>query len=77
MTTNIIIPADLWEEDIEAVVTTWLTSDGNTVSKGDLVVEVMAEKIQYEIVAPADGKLTISADEDEVVKKGDVIGTIS
>jgi pyruvate/2-oxoglutarate dehydrogenase complex dihydrolipoamide acyltransferase (E2) component len=76
MATNIIVPNDLWEEDIEAVITMWLTSDGNPVNKGDLVAEVMAEKIQYEIFSPADGTLSIVQEPDEVVKKGDVIGTI-
>lgn len=76
MATNISVPNDLWEEDIEAVITMWLTSDGKSVNKGDLVAEVMAEKIQYEIFAPADGTLSISKEPDEVVKKGDVIGTV-
>ncbi|MFQ3191485.1 MAG: pyruvate/2-oxoglutarate dehydrogenase complex dihydrolipoamide acyltransferase (E2) component [Paraglaciecola sp.] len=76
MAIDISVPNDLWEEDSEAVITTWLTSDGNEVSKGDLLAEVMCEKIQYEIFAPADGKLSISKDADEIVKKGDVIGVV-
>ena len=77
MSTQIIVPEDLWEEDIEAVVTMWSTSNGGQVAEGDLVAEVMAEKIQHEITAPASGTLNIIVEEDEVIKKGDVIGEIN
>ncbi len=77
MSTEIIIAEDLWEEDTEAVVTSWLVSSGSTVEQGDLIAEIMTDKIQHEIEAPASGTLTITSDVDAVVNKGDVIGTIS
>jgi len=76
MTTQIIIPEDLWEEDSEAVITSWLASDGATVSKGALLTEIMTEKIQHEIESPADGTLKILKQIDDIINKGDVIGTI-
>lgn len=76
MSVDIVIPKDLWEEDTEAVITTWLVSDGNSVSKDELVAEVMAEKIQYEVVSPSDGVLSIQSPEDTVVNKGDIIGVV-
>ncbi|MBL4596419.1 MAG: lipoyl domain-containing protein [Robiginitomaculum sp.] len=76
MTTQIIIPEDLWEEDSEAVITSWLASDGATVSKGALLAEIMTEKIQHEIESPADGTLKILKQIDDIINKGDVIGTI-
>lgn len=77
MKAEIAIPADLWEEDIEAVITNWLTVDGAVVKEGDLIAEIMVEKVQYEIRAPAGGTVTISRKADEIVSKGSVIGTIS
>ncbi|MDF2181960.1 lipoyl domain-containing protein [Neptuniibacter sp. CAU 1671] len=74
--TDVIIPVDLWEEDSEAVITSWLASDGGDVTEGDVIAELMVEKIQYELEAPASGKLTISKDVDEVVAKGDQVATI-
>ena len=75
--TDIIIPTDLWEEDEEAVITTWLVSDGATVQEGALIAEIMTAKVQYEINAPASGTVTIKEEADAVVPKGAVIGTIT
>lgn len=77
MSTNIVIPTDLWEEDTEAVITGWLASDGAAVEQGALIAEIMTEKIQHEIEAPVAGTLTITKQVDDIVNKGDVIGTIS
>ena len=77
MAVDIIIPEDLWEEDTEAVITSWLSSSGARVQKGDLIAEIMTEKVQHDIEASADGTLDITKEVDEIVRKGDVIGTIS
>lgn len=76
MTTPITVPEDLWEGDGEGVITAWLVDDGREVSQGDLVAEVMVEKAQYEIEAPAAGVLTIAKQEDEVVAKGTAIANL-
>ena len=76
MTTEITVPTDLWEGDTEGVITAWLVNDGGEVAEGDLVAEVMVEKAQYEIEAPATGRLGIAKEEDEVVSKGSVIATL-
>ncbi|MEH6361288.1 MAG: biotin/lipoyl-containing protein [Amylibacter sp.] len=75
MATDIVIPSDLWDDDDETVITAWLASDGAQVNEGALIAEIMTAKVQHEIDAPASGKLTIV--KDEVVAKGDVIGTVS
>lgn len=75
--TDIIIPTDLWEEDEDAVITSWLVNDGATVEEGSLIAEIMTAKVQYEINAPASGKVSIKEEADAVVPKGGVIGTIS
>ncbi len=76
MTIEIVIPVDLWEEDTEAVVTSWLASDGSQVSQGALLAEIMTEKVQHEIEAPASGTLKIIKQVDDIAIKGDVIGHI-
>ncbi|MFT6471861.1 biotin/lipoyl-containing protein [Neptuniibacter pectenicola] len=74
--TDVIVPVDLWEEESEAVITSWLASDGGDVSEGDVIAELMVEKIQYELLAPASGKLSLISDVDDVVEKGQKVATI-
>ncbi|MGD9866062.1 MAG: biotin/lipoyl-containing protein [Pseudodonghicola sp.] len=78
MATDVKVPQDLWEDDgMEAVITNWLASDGANVRKGALIAEIMVEKSQFEVTAPADGILTIAKQIDDIVRKGDVIGQIT
>jgi len=44
--------------------------------EGDAIAEIMVEKAQLEIVAPASGILRIREHEDAVVSRGAVIATI-
>lgn len=74
--TPIVIADDLWEGDAEAVITSWLVSDGAEVTAGDLVAEIMSEKAQFEIEAPVAGVLKILEDEDAVIAKGAVIAQV-
>ncbi len=76
MAVEIGIPEDLWEEDEEGVITTWLTDDGATIDKGDVIATVMVKKVQFDIHAPADGKLVMLKKADDIIRKGDVIGRI-
>ncbi len=77
MPQDVIVPSDLWEEDTEAVITTWLARDGASVREGDLIAEIMVEKVQYEIRAPATGTLSLLKQANDVVAKGNVIGRIA
>lgn len=76
MAVDVAIPTDLWEEDTETVITNWFVSDGASVAKGALIAEIMTEKVQFEILAPADGTITILAGVDDVVAKGAIIASI-
>jgi len=77
MATEIIIPSDLWEGDEESVITAWLADDGAQVREGALIAEIMTAKVQHEITAPASGKLSILKEQEAVVTRGDVIGSIT
>ncbi len=76
MSTEVIIPDDLWEEEAEGVITSWLVSDRARVETGDLLAEVMVEKVQYEIESPATGTLKMTKVEDDIIHKGDVIAHV-
>lgn len=76
MAVDVIIPADLWEDDEEAVITNWLADDGDSVDEGALLAEIMSGKAQFEIRAPASGVLRVAQAAEAVVAKGAVIGTI-
>ena len=74
--TEIQIPPDLWDDDREGVVVSWIYQDGAMVESGKVVVELMVEKAQMELPAPATGRLTIFAAADAIVTRGQVIGRI-
>jgi len=74
---DVIVPLDMWEEDAEGVVVSWLYESGAAIEQGKPLCEVMVEKIQADIFAPASGTLTIIEEADAVVVKGQVVGTIS
>ena len=76
MATEIIIPSDLWDGDEESVITAWLADHGAQVKEGALIAEIMTAKVQHDINAPATGTLSIAKEQDEIVAKGDVIGSI-
>lgn len=74
---DITIPTNLWDEDSDAVITSWLVSEGAAVNEGDLIAEIMVEKVQHEVKAPASGTVSISQPVEAVVAKGGKIGSIS
>lgn len=74
--TDTLVPTDLWEEENEAVITTWFVDNGAAVAKDELLAEIMVETAQHEIHSTADGALTIMKQVDEVVAKGDVIAKV-
>jgi pyruvate/2-oxoglutarate dehydrogenase complex dihydrolipoamide acyltransferase (E2) component len=74
--TDITIPQDLWEDDKEGVIVSWLYLEGASVAQGKLIAEIMVEKSQLELDAPATGRLKILSPAETVVRKGDVIGRI-
>jgi hypothetical protein len=53
-----------------------LGADGAIIQQGKLITELMVEKAQLELNAPASARLKILAPPDTIVRKGQVIGTI-
>jgi len=77
MPSPVIIPADLWDEDDKTgSIVLWLYADGASVKEGDLIAEVLVEKVTLELTAPASGTLKILVEPEIAVNKGDTVAEI-
>ncbi|MGE0776435.1 MAG: biotin/lipoyl-containing protein [Sphingomonadaceae bacterium] len=74
--TDIRIALDQWDGDYQGNLMTWIFEDGASVSEGDVVAEIMIEKTQVDMIAPRSGVLFHAAVENDLVRKGDLIGRI-
>ena len=73
---DLIMPK-LGESIIEATITKWLVSEGETIAEDDVLVEIATDKVDSEIPSPVEGKLAkIYFQEDETVAVGTVIAII-
>lgn len=72
---DIIVP-QVGESIFEAEVGEWFKQDGEQVEKDDLLLELETEKVNVELNADVSGKLSILAQQGEIVKIGAVIGRI-
>ncbi len=58
----------------EAVVLTWYASEGRAVSEGERVCEIQVEKVDVDVLAPAEGTLAeVVRGEDDAFERGDVL----
>lgn len=65
------------DESDEVRILRWIKSLGDSVKKGEALLEVETDKVNVEIEAPEDGILTsIGANEGEFVKFGAVVAAI-
>ena len=61
----------------EGTVLKWLKKEGDTVKKGEAIVEVESDKATFEVESPADGTIsTISVEEGTTVEFGVQLGTV-
>lgn len=74
--TDITIAPDAWDEDIEGSLLTWIYDNGAEVKAGDIVAEITVEKLQIDIEAPANGVLSHTVQEGDLVSKGSIIGRL-
>lgn len=59
------------DPNAEGVVATWLVMDGETVRAGQVIGEVMVDKVSSDIMAPVDGVVRLLvAEEDTVIQHG-------
>lgn len=72
-----IIMPKLGESIIEATITKWLKSEGDTIEEDDAIVEIATDKVDSEIPSPVEGKLIKTLfNEGDVVAVGKVIAII-
>ncbi|WP_395945178.1 2-oxoglutarate dehydrogenase complex dihydrolipoyllysine-residue succinyltransferase [Brevundimonas sp.] len=73
---DITVPV-MGESVAEGSMGKWLKKSGDAVKKDELLVEIETDKVAVEVSAPADGVLTIAADEGSTVTPNQKIGSIS
>lgn len=61
----------------EGVLANWFVDDGAPVTEGQLLGEVMVEKVSGEVVAPASGTVHLAVAPDGLTRQGEVIATIT
>ncbi len=67
----------LGESLIDAVVGTWLKSEGDAVSRGETLVELETDKVNLDVAATEDGVLArIEKQPGEVVTVGELLGVV-
>ena len=65
------------ESVAEGSIGKWVKKNGDAVKKDELLVEIETDKVAVEVSAPADGVLTIDADEGATVTPGQKIGSVA
>ena len=73
---DITVPV-MGESVAEGSMGKWVKKNGDAVKKDELLVEIETDKVAVEVSAPADGVLSIAADEGATVTPGQKIGSIS
>ncbi len=61
---------------VAGIIDNWKVKDGDTVSKGDVIVEITTEKLSNDIEAPASGKIRLLAEEGDTIECGEPIAEI-
>ena len=64
------------EPAAEGVLATWFVSDGDQVAGGQLLGEVMVEKVSGEVIAPTSGRVRLLVSEDQTARQGEVIARV-
>jgi 2-oxoglutarate dehydrogenase E2 component (dihydrolipoamide succinyltransferase) len=75
MKVEIKVPS-VGESVTEATLTEWFKTDGDSVRKDEPLFVIETDKVTLEVVAEADGVLSIKVQEGETVAIGEVVGTI-
>ena len=64
------------EPTAEGVLATWFVGDGDQVASGQLLGEVMVDKVSGDVVAPTAGRVRLLVGEDQTACQGDVIAEV-
>jgi pyruvate dehydrogenase E2 component (dihydrolipoamide acetyltransferase) len=73
---EVVVPEEMGDVE-ECVVVTWLKRAGDTVERHDTLVILQAEKVSFDVPAPARGQVAaILAQQGEIVKTGQVLARL-
>lgn len=64
------------EPDAQGVLATWFVADGDVVKEGQLIAEVMVDKVSMDVIAPQDGTVSLLVEEEAAVPQGQEIARI-
>jgi pyruvate/2-oxoglutarate dehydrogenase complex dihydrolipoamide acyltransferase (E2) component len=64
------------EPGAEGVLSTWFVADGDEVADGQLIGEVMVDKVAGEVIAPTAGRVHLLIAEEAAAHQGEVIATV-
>ncbi|MBI1351106.1 MAG: biotin attachment protein [Actinomycetales bacterium] len=76
MSQIITFPALSNDESAEGVLSTWFVRTGEAVRTGQVIAEVMVDKVSMDVESPIDGVVTCLVEEEEAVPQGAEIARI-
>ena len=77
MATSVVMPALEMAQETGKIIS-WLKKEGDTLAKGDMLLEIETDKAVVEIESPADGVLSgVKAHEGDVIPVGQIIAWIT
>lgn len=76
MSVVITFPAISKDPDASGVLATWFVASGETVKPGQVIAEVMVDKVSMDVEAPVGGVVTALVAEEAEVRQGDDIARI-
>jgi len=76
VSTVITFPVMSKDESAEGVLSTWFVRTGEPVRTGQVIAEVMVDKVSMDVEAPVDGTVTCLVEEEAAVVQGSEIARI-
>ncbi len=76
MSVIITFPEMSKDESAEGVLATWFVKTGERVRVGQVIAEVMVDKVSLDVEAPIDGTVTLLVEEESAVRQGTPIASI-
>jgi pyruvate/2-oxoglutarate dehydrogenase complex dihydrolipoamide acyltransferase (E2) component len=76
MSEVITFPVMSKDQSAQGVLATWFVQTGESVRAGQVIAEVMVDKVSLDVEAPIDGVVTLLVDEESAVSQGADIARI-
>ncbi len=76
MSETIVFPVMSKNEATEGVLATWFVRTGEAVRAGQVIAEVMVDKVSLDVEAPVGGIVTLLVEEEAAVPQGAEIARI-